>query len=428
MVILMNIDISKNQYLNKLDNKKPIVCAVSGGVDSMVLLDLLLHNGFSVIIAHVNHHMREQSLIEENYLREYAAKHNLQIYVYDYYHSDDNFQASAHDKRYAFFYQIYQEKKASAIITAHHANDNLETILMNITRGSNLYGYAGISEINYYQDALIIRPLIETKKDDLYLYAKLHNVVFFEDSSNAENDYLRNRIRHNVIPFLKDENPQLEKSITNYSKQLLAAFAYIRKQSMRYWQQNQKIILDDFNQMDNILKSDLINYLFEINNIASSTNKITDVISVLSNKTPNLTYDLSDCYQLIKNYQEAYIQKKKSPLNFSVLLDKNTIAKTPKGNFYLSNEKSEKAFKIAKNEAFPLTIRTRLAGDSLIIRDGHKKLKDFCIDKKIPLQKRNELIIVTNALNEIIWVVDYYQKKYDEQEQIYLNYEESKNE
>ena len=428
MVILMNLDIRKNQYLMNLDKTKPVICAVSGGVDSMVLFDLLKKAQFEVIIVHVNHHKREESATEEAFLRTFAEKNHCKIYVYDYYHEQNNFQASARRSRYDFFYQIYQENKASAIITAHHADDNLETIIINLIKGSNLYGYSGISGMTYYKEALLIRPLIDVKKENIYSYAKENNLIYFEDLSNQSDDYLRNRIRHHITPIFKEENPSYERNIYNYSKQVLDAFNYIRKQTSSYWQKNQKIILNDFHKMDSILQSDLINYLFEEKNITSSTNKITDVIEVLTNNKPNITYDLNDDFQLIKTYEEAFIIKRKSPLQFNITLEKDGITKTPKGRFYLSETPLIKSFKISLNEEFPLTIRTRLNGDILNIRDGHKKLKDFCIDKKIPLEKRNELVIITNRLGEIIWVVDYYQKKYCDEKQIYLNYEESKDE
>ena len=427
MVILMGLDISNNQYLKKLDKSQPIICAVSGGVDSMVLLDLLLNAGYEVIIAHVNHHKREESEIEEQALRALASKNNMMIYVYDYHHTNDNFQAQARTKRYDFFYELYKKHNASAIITAHHAIDNLETIVMNLIRGSNLYGYAGIAEQTFYQDALVIRPLIKVNKDELYTYAENNKLMFFEDSSNASDDYLRNRIRHHIIPLLKDENPNLDNNVANYSLQLLEAFEFIRSQSVVYWQEHQKIKIDDFNKMPKALQSDLINYILESHNITSSYNKINDIIDLLLNEKPNLSYDIGEGYQLVKNYCEATIRVKfiKPQLNLKLSLGEEI--KVDKHHFYFSNQPIEKAFRVSIDEKFPLTIRHRQDGDKLIINDGHQKLKDFCINKKIPLQERDKLIIVTNADNEIIWVMNHYQKKYQQNAELYLIYEEEKN-
>ena len=147
MVIKMLNVIYNNKHLNNLDKSRPIVLALSGGVDSMVLFDLLLKANFNVIIAHVNHHKRVESITEEQYIRQIAKETNCIIEVLDYIHEKDNFQAEAHNSRYEFFSNVCRKYNAGALITAHHYIDNLETIIMNIVRGSNIYGYAGIKEI-----------------------------------------------------------------------------------------------------------------------------------------------------------------------------------------------------------------------------------------------------------------------------------------
>ena len=171
--------ILNNRHLNNLDKERPIVLAISGGVDSMVLFDLLKKANFKVILAHVNHHKREQSLIEEDYIKNMAKENNLAVEVFHYHHENNNFQAEAHNSRYNFFYDVAKKYNASAIITAHHYQDNLETIVMNIIKGSNIYGYAGIKESTSYNEIPVIRPLINIHKNDIYEYAKVHNVIYF---------------------------------------------------------------------------------------------------------------------------------------------------------------------------------------------------------------------------------------------------------
>ena len=256
---MLNV-IYNNKHLNILDKNKPLVIALSGGVDSMVLFDLLKKGGFTLIVAHVNHHKRIESIEEEKFIRQLAKENNFNIEVFDYIHEKDNFQASAHNSRYQFFYETAIKYNASAIITAHHYVDNLETILMNLIRGSNIYGYAGIKELSQYKDIKLIRPLINVKKESLYEYAYKNNITFFEDSSNQSDDYLRNRIRHHVIPLLEKENPSLNNSISNYSTQLHEAFSYIRSNSIKYLEENgNKININSFNNLALIQKKDIIN-------------------------------------------------------------------------------------------------------------------------------------------------------------------------
>ena len=424
---MLNV-ILNNKHLNSLDKKRPVVLALSGGVDSMVLFELLKNTGFNVVIAHVNHHKRAESIIEENYIRKLAQDNNLSIEVLDYIHEKDNFQAEAHNSRYQFFYEVAIKYNATAIITAHHNIDNLETILINIIRGSNIYGYGGIKEISSYKDIKLIRPLINIEKDELYKYAKEFNITFFEDSSNARDEYLRNRIRHHVIPLLKKENPNLKESIANYSNQLHEAFSYIRGNSIKYLEENgNKINIISFNNLALIQKKDIINYICDSNNILSSDNKINDILALIDNPKPNLVYDLNEYFQFVKAYDECYISTKSHIENFNYEINVDeTIDIDNYRTFKLSCRDIEfdTFLKVSITEPLPLIIRKRRDGDRLIIGSGHKKLKDFLIDKKIPKEQRDNLLVITNALNEIIWVLGYYKKRCDEENCLILNFKE----
>ena len=420
--------ILKNKHLNKLEKDKPVVIALSGGVDSMVLFHLLVNAGYKVVIAHVNHHKREQSTIEEAYIRNLGIEYNVFVEVFDYFHENNNFQAEAHNQRYNFFYEVAKKYNCSAIITAHHYMDNLETILMNIIRGSNIYGYAGIKECSSYQDILVIRPLITTDKKQLYAYAKSNNITYFEDSSNESDDYLRNRIRHHVIDLLQQENPNLRSSIGNYSTQLHEAFEYIRSNSVKYLAENDnKIDVNSFNNLALIQKKDIINYICDSNDILSNDNKICDILDLIENARPNLTYDLNGKFQFVKAYNICYVKEvtNKETINFQLNVSEE-VTINGYGSFHLLDNTvlSDTFMKVSYSEPLPLTIRKRMDGDRLIIGNGHKKLKDFLIDKKVPKETRDELLVVTNALNEIIWVIGYYKKKCDEEKSLILSFKE----
>ena len=410
---MLNV-ILNNKHLNMLDKSTPVVLALSGGVDSMVLFDLLLKCDYKVVVAHVNHHKRLESEIEENFIRDLANKNNCPLEVLHFYHEKENFQAEAHEKRYDFFKKVAIKYNSSTIITAHHYADNLETIIINIIRGSNLYGYGGISDVVCREDIKIIRPLINVKKEEIYEYARNNNVTFFEDSSNKSDEYLRNRIRHHILPILENENPNLKESISNYSNQVQEAFQYIRSSSVKYLTENEnKIVVNSFNLLALIVKKDIINYICEQNGILSTENKINDILNLIQNPKPNLVYDLNNDYQFVKAYDLCYISLKteNQPVLTTIDIDQE-IKIDGYGTFILSKEiKSDLFLEISQNEPLPLTIRHRQNGDKLIIGDGHKKLKDFLIDKKVPKEKRDKLLVVTNNLDEIIWVIGYYKKK-----------------
>lgn len=419
--------IKNNKHLNNLDKSRPVVLALSGGVDSMVLFNLLKKADFKIVIAHVNHHKRVESETEEKYIKKLGKDNNFIVEVFDYIHKGDNFQAEAHNSRYNFFYDVAKKHNASSIITAHHYIDNLETILMNIIRGSNIYGYAGIKDVTYYNDILVIRPLINIDKKLLYKYALDNNITFFEDSSNGSDDYLRNRIRHHVIPWLQKENPSLADSVSNYSNQLHEAFQYIRDNSVKYLENNgNKIDINSFNVLALIQKKDIINYICDCNGILSSDNKINDILDLIDNPRPNLTYDLNSQFLFVKAYNSCYIKKRSENefFRYNINLNEN-VEIYNYGLFSLTHDITcDKSINISFSEPLPLTIRKRVDGDRLIIGDGHKKLKDFLIDKKVPKEERDNLIVVTNNNNEIIWVIGYYKKKCEEENSLVLNFKE----
>ena len=418
----------KNKHLNSLDKKRPVVLALSGGVDSMVLFELLKKMDFKIVIAHVNHHKRIESENEEKYIKEMAQKDGYAVEVFDYYHEGNNFQAEAHNSRYNFFKEVAIKYNASSIITAHHYQDNLETIIMNMIKGSNLYGYGGIKEVSYYDDILVLRPLIDIKKDEIYEYAISNNIHYFEDSSNNEDLYLRNRIRHHIIPLLEKENPNLSSSIRNYSNQLHEAFSYIRNNSIKYMEENNnKIDVISFNKLALIQKKDIINYVCNLHDVLSSDNKICDILQLIDSPKPNLVYDLNEEFRFVKAYDTCYVSRKtfKKDINYQINVNER-LEITNYGSFeLLPNEiKSDTYLKISLDEPLPLTIRKRCEGDKLIIKDGHKKLKDFLINKKVPKEIRDDLLVITNNLGEIIWVKGYYKKRCDNENCLILNFKE----
>ncbi|MDE7385274.1 MAG: tRNA lysidine(34) synthetase TilS [Anaeroplasmataceae bacterium] len=171
---------------NLIQTAAPIICAVSGGVDSVCLLHILHSLHYPLVLAHVNHHKREQSIIEQSAMEQLAKKLNIPFELLNYYDSGkDNFQNNAHDARYSFFRQLAKKYHTNLIATAHHLNDQAETILMRLITGSNLYGYAGISIIQQEKDYSLIRPFLCVTKDEIYSYAKENGLSFFEDTSNT---------------------------------------------------------------------------------------------------------------------------------------------------------------------------------------------------------------------------------------------------
>ena len=188
-----------------------IVVGCSAGPDSMALVDMLLKvrekYSLSLIVAHVNHNLRKQSVQEEEYLRNYCEKHHIMfegMVITEY--GDDNFHNEARNIRYDFFEKVVYKYHAQYLMTAHHGDDLVETILMRITRGSNLNGYSGFKKVVDMEGYQIVRPLLVYTKQELEEYDKINHVMYYIDSSNAKDKYTRNRYRKYVLPFLRTYN------------------------------------------------------------------------------------------------------------------------------------------------------------------------------------------------------------------------------
>ena len=217
-------DFFKDNHID-LENKK-LSIAVSTGIDSSVLLDMFLklqkEINFTLIVCHVNHHKRKQSEEEENYIKKYTEEKGIKLYIKDlFFDNNQNFQEEARNRRYEFFDEVMEKEQADYLVLAHHADDNIETILMRILRGSSLTGYAGIKEISQRKNYLVLRPLLRSSREMISLYQKENNIKYYEDESNSKTDYLRNKLRIEVIPKLKEIMPNLDEKMNEFSEKVL---------------------------------------------------------------------------------------------------------------------------------------------------------------------------------------------------------------
>ena len=211
-----------------------IVIGCSSGPDSMALVDMLLKirekYSLSLIVAHVNHNVRKESYEEAKFMEQYCKNNEIvfETMVIEEY-GDDNFHNEARNIRYNFFESLIRKYSADYLMTAHHGDDLIETIMMRLVRGSNLNGYSGFKKIVPMEGYQIVRPLIHYTKDELENYDKLNNVKYFVDSSNDKDKYTRNRYRKYVIPFLKDEEINVHHKFLKFSEELSGASKFIDK-------------------------------------------------------------------------------------------------------------------------------------------------------------------------------------------------------
>ncbi len=316
-----------NSFLNKLKDdikeKDTVILSCSAGPDSMSLLDLLIKLretiDINIICAHVNHKKRIESEEEEKFLKSYCEKANITFELLTIKDIKDNFQSSARKQRYEFLSVLQEKYGAKVIITAHHADDLIETILMKISRGSNIKGYAGFKEKIVYDSHIILKPLISFTKDEILEYNKLNNVEYRTDKSNVSDDYTRNRYRKHMLPFLKSENCKVHEKYNMFSQKLLAYDEFVKKCVNNLGViNNDKINLVKYMDVESFLKDRILEQYIENiqkNNIFNTTDQtIYEINKLINSQNGKGTIDLANGFKGIKQNKEFYIQKEDNVL------------------------------------------------------------------------------------------------------------------
>ena len=399
---------------NKLfQSNETIICAVSGGVDSLCLLHILHQLNYPLVLAHVNHHKREQSALEQQAMQDLAAAYNIPFELLNYFdEGKENFQSQAHDARYNFFKNLAKKYNTHWIATAHHLDDQAETIIMRLLMGSNLYGYAGISIIQQEKEYKLVRPLLCVSKEEIYHYTQENHICYFEDSSNQSDAYLRNRIRHHILPLLKQENENYLEKIQEFSIQAKQSFDFIRKQSINYLDRlNNNIDIASFNELDVALKNDIICLLFERLELEKNKETILKCVQLIE-KNKNCIYQLKDNYFFHIEYGKAFIKKKENDSSFCETLGlEETIIILKQYKFYFSKkmpQNNAKYLKLWYNDLkLPFLIRNRKDGDFIEMSYGIKKVSRLLIDEKIPTWKRNQIPLIFDQDGKLLWVYNY---------------------
>lgn len=399
--------------MNNLIIDKTVICAVSGGADSVALLHVLYTLGYKVVLAHVNHHKRLQSEEEEKAMKNLAKSLSIPFELLNYhYKGNDNFHNDSHYARYDFFKSLCEKYNTNIIATAHHKDDQIETVLMKLMEGSNLYGYGGISICNDDGNYKIIRPLLCVDKEEIYTYCKNKNLIYFEDSSNHEDSFLRNRLRHHVVPLLKEECPSLGDKIMEYSIQAHEAFDYIRSSSIEYLKKNKnQIDINTFNSLYIALKKDILALLLEQYDIRKNNEIILNILSILEDDNGTKEIHLERNYRFIRSYSIGKIEKEKEKKDMSFLMNEKDIIQIGEYKFYFTkshNNSCAKYVNLCYNDlVFPLTVRYRKDGDFIDLGIGTKKVSRILIDHKVEKGKRDFIPVVVNGDGSILWVYNF---------------------
>ncbi|HIU11364.1 MAG TPA: tRNA lysidine(34) synthetase TilS [Candidatus Onthocola stercorigallinarum] len=399
---------------NITDNSKVII-ACSGGPDSMCLLNLLIKlkekKNLELIVAHVNHKLRSVSDNEAKMVEDYAKKNKVTFELQELDYQNTKFsEDDAHRKRYKFFKSLIKKYKANYLVTAHHGDDLIETILMRIARGSNLNGYIGIKRITQNEDYVTLRPLLSTTKDEIIKYNESENIPYVIDESNDSLKYTRNRYRKNVLPFLKNEDEYIHLKYLKFSEELEEYDNFVNNyiKEKEFIVDNQIVINKITNESEFIKRKtiELIVKSIQVNDYFNISDKqMNELLKLIYNS--NKSIDLNNNYIGINEYGYLKIIKKPNKEYQEIILDKDL--EFLGFNFYYNcdngNSSNNCIYLNSSEVTLPLKLRTRCNGDKMqVLNLGTKKINDIFIDNKINKELRSNYPILVDAKNNIIWL------------------------
>ena len=401
--------------------EKKLLIAISGGIDSVVLTHLLSDLNFNISLAHCNFNLRNtESDLDTVFVKELAEKLQIKCFTTSFEtekiakENKESTQITARNLRYTWFQETLQEHNFDFVLTAHHADDNLETFLINLTRGSGLDGFTGIPEIN----GNIVRPLLKFSRETILTYVKDNNINWREDKSNASTKYIRNKIRHKILPVLKEINPSLLETFAKTTEHL--------KESQQIVEDRiEKIALDVLSDQQNSIKINIekINqlskpkaYLYQLLNKYNFT-EWNDVYQLLSAQSGKQV--LSKTHTLLKDRDFLVLSK----IDFSAALEmtfqiqKNKSEITEPIHLKLegvqekSTENKQTIYIDKQHLVFPLILRKWQNADFFYPSGmiGKKKLSKYFKDEKFSLLEKQNTWILCNNNNVIIWVVNHRQ-------------------
>lgn len=405
-----------------LENKKVLV-AISGGVDSVVLAHLFHKMGYKISLAHCNFKLRgNESDLDEEYVFNYGKSLNCKVYSTTFNtslyakQSKESIQLAARNLRYTWFHKLIKENNLDCIATAHHVNDNLETFLLNLTRGAGLEGLTGIPK----QTKTIIRPLLPFTKEAIIDYAKQNNLEWREDKSNLDVKYTRNSIRSKVIPILKEINPSLLNSFAN-------TIQYLEESKQIVDEKVDEIKHEIIEEHKDVLKINIEKmlklsapkaYLYQLLKSYNFTEweNVYDLLSAQSGKEI-----ISRTHVLLKDRRFLLLFKhqKKLKNNNEYLIEKGVVEiNTP---IHLKIEDTIKKQGDSKNCAlvnknlvtFPMILRRWKEGDFFYPAgmSGKKKISKFFKDQKLSKLEKQNVWLLCNNDNAIIWVIGMRQDR-----------------
>lgn len=396
--------------------QKKLFLAVSGGLDSMVLVHLFQQLDFEIAILHCNFQLRGlESFGDQNFIQNYAQENNIPIFITQFdttaFAKDYKLstQVAARELRYSWFYEQLEANNFDYLLTAHHADDTIETFLINLTRGTGLEGLTGIPK----QNDKVIRPLLCFTRQEIEHYAKENKIEWREDSSNASDKYLRNKIRHHLIPILKELNPNFMDSFQNTQNYLQDAQMLVEDASIMVYQQvakqEEEAIFFDLNQLKKLpnYKSYLYQWLNEFG--FTAWDDIYDLVDSQSGKQvfsaefrllKDRDFLILSPLHTIDEETEYHIDSLQNQINIPLNLSFSKVTDISIGS-------NTTIFVDEDTLQFPLVLRHWKEGDSFQpfgMNGKSKKVSKLFKDEKLSLIDKENVWLLCSG-TEIVWII-----------------------
>ncbi|MFC6269184.1 tRNA lysidine(34) synthetase TilS [Frigoriflavimonas asaccharolytica] len=417
--------LQKIEYLQPCSADKKYLLAISGGADSMALLNLFSASKFTFQVAHVNYKLRGlESDLDQELVENFCSQNNISLHIYEVSNKDEppknSVQTWARKLRYAFFKKIKHQENLEFLVTAHHLNDDLETFFINLSRGSGLKGLSGIPS----NKNNILRPFLHFSKQEIYDYCAQNEVPFREDASNKKNDYLRNKIRNEIVPKLLETN---EHYLKNFQKSIL----YL-KQNERFIEKQiadieEQILINEkpdktiydrefFAHQEEFVKFEILRKFGFVD--------IQEIEKIFLAKTGKSFF--SERYHLLINRNEIILkQTTEKTEDFSEIIILTEFYKDDKNIVNLKKIISE--YSTTSNDIFlekpwefdaekinlPLKLRHWKSGDKFYPAGmfGSKKVSKFFKDEKISLVDKEEIWLLVDGNDDILGIIPYRQDR-----------------
>jgi len=434
----------------KLDNKR-IVVGVSGGPDSLALLHYLLKErqprNLFLVVAHVDHMFRgEESFQDALFVKTFCEQNNIpfemvRINVTEIMQATGkSSQIAAREVRYDYYHKIMEKHHSPYLALGHHGDDQIETILMRLTRGSSGKARAGIPFSRPFQQGIIFRPFLCMTKDEIRQYCQKNHLTPRLDPSNEKDVYSRNRFRKQVLPFLKMENSHVHEHFQRLSEELESDENFLQELAVQ--QLNTVVTQSEEGKMTIDIKRFLgmplplqrrgiqliLNYLYKEKPASLSAIHIDGVLTLIHHQEPSGKLDFPNGLKVIRSYGQLSFQFRLNTAEpYYLEINELGTVMLPNGRG-IKIEYVEKSIPDCPTSAayfnadhihWPIIIRTRKQGDRMTLKgiQGSKKIKDIFIDQKVPIKERDSWPVITDREGKIIWLPNLKRSSFEGMDQ-----------